>query len=337
MSAELHDRQDGDKEKQDRNNVLLYHSGFPVLRVEQGTTFGLIKILYESIGGHAQIIGLRQRQSVYALPCFITHDQTIVTEREYDIIFDAQTNLLRSERRNRPCNDNERRYSLVKPQIRQEEVPMTSNLEYGASRKEAKIDWVDPKNQCTTNISPSKFSTGRPRWVIHYSPSQNPPQSYNDQNGNVRVVSPCGSTFSSTTSIESPKASGQDLPDKVTQRQSRNKPKWQCLYCKKVLQCRSAYNNHLRTHTGEKPFRCDVCGRRFGNHGNLKQHLHIHRDVKPHICNVCGRGFTRANRLRDHRRLHQQEYELYLYRRGSVVNFARRATEYRAEDGPVSR
>ena len=173
MSAELHDRQDGNQERQASSNVLLYHSGFPVLSVEQGTTFGLIKTLYESIGGYAKIIGLRQRQSVYALPCFITHDQTIVTEREYDIILHAQTDHLRSEQRNRPCNDNERLYSLVKPQIRQEVVPVTNNLEYETSRKEAKIDWpADPKNQCTTSISSRIFSMERPGWVIHYSPSQ---------------------------------------------------------------------------------------------------------------------------------------------------------------------
>ena len=43
-------------------------------------------MLYESIGGHGQIIGLTQRQSGSTLPCIITQDQTILTEREYDII-----------------------------------------------------------------------------------------------------------------------------------------------------------------------------------------------------------------------------------------------------------
>ncbi len=65
---------------------MLYHFDTPVLNVEQGTSFGLIKMLYESIGGHGQIIGLRQRESASTLACIITQDQTILTEREYDII-----------------------------------------------------------------------------------------------------------------------------------------------------------------------------------------------------------------------------------------------------------
>ncbi len=65
---------------------MLYHSDTPVISVEQGTSFGLIKMLYESIRGYGQIIGLRQRESASTLTCIITQDQTILTEREYDII-----------------------------------------------------------------------------------------------------------------------------------------------------------------------------------------------------------------------------------------------------------
>ena len=65
---------------------MLYYSDIPVLIVEQGTTLGLVKLLHESIGGRAQIIGLRQRRNAYALPCYITHDGTVLTEGEYDII-----------------------------------------------------------------------------------------------------------------------------------------------------------------------------------------------------------------------------------------------------------
>ena len=65
---------------------MLYHSDTPVLSVERGTTFGLIKMLYESVGGHGQIIGLRQRENSSGLVCIITQDPTILTEREYDII-----------------------------------------------------------------------------------------------------------------------------------------------------------------------------------------------------------------------------------------------------------
>ena len=78
-----------------------------------------------------------------------------------------------------------------------------------------------------------------------------------------------------------------------------------CIKCKKVFGTPHGLEVHVRrSHSGKRPYECDLCEKSFGHSVSLEQHKAIHTNEKVFECKQCNKTFKRSSTLSTHMLIH---------------------------------
>lgn len=76
---------------------------------------------------------------------------------------------------------------------------------------------------------------------------------------------------------------------------------------------------HKRLHSGEMPYKCNLCDKTFTFQQSYHKHRMYHKDEKPHTCQTCGRSFKELSTLHNHERIHTGEKPFACESCGTII------------------
>lgn len=71
--------------------------------------------------------------------------------------------------------------------------------------------------------------------------------------------------------------------------------------CRKTFTRLYNLKSHMRTHTNDRPYKCQQCPFTFSRFHDLKRHMNVHTTKRVYECDGCGKRFSRLDAVNRHR------------------------------------
>ncbi|GIY82577.1 protein glass [Caerostris darwini] len=126
-------------------------------------------------------------------------------------------------------------------------------------------------------------------------PLLNPEPDGSNSPGKMNLCRICGKTYARPSTL------------KTHMRTHSGERPYRCATCDKSFSQAANLTAHARTHSGEKPFRCHVCDRRFSQSSSVTTHMRTHSGERPYRCYMCKKSFSDSSTLTKHVRIHSGE------------------------------
>lgn len=77
-----------------------------------------------------------------------------------------------------------------------------------------------------------------------------------------------------------------------------------CHSCPYSTNNKGHLKRHFLVHSGERPYKCEICNKGFTQSQDLRNHMFIHTGQKPYTCSVCSMTFRQSSTLKRHKTKH---------------------------------
>ena len=109
------------------------------------------------------------------------------------------------------------------------------------------------------------------------------------------------------TQCQKPFSTPHGLEVHVRRSHSGQRP-YSCDVCSKTFGHAVSLSQHRAVHTQERSFQCKQCGKTFKRSSTLSTHLLIHSDTRPYPCQYCGKRFHQKSDMKKHTYIHTGEF-----------------------------